>query len=198
MSLYLPDCMPFAMSLDQLTRDLNTTEQSHLQQGDVVLVGNQGSYAVWGLIKAQSKVVWEVLTAYEDFPTFLPSVVSARILEQRDNRTIVARQDRRKVGGWMPIKVKIVTENIEVDGDRIDYRMVDGSLDSMLGSWRIIPVEAPSHYPQTLLVQTIAATASMGPLQGYFYEVFEQGLQETMADLRAEMERRSACLSALA
>ncbi|MEM0979267.1 MAG: SRPBCC family protein [Cyanobacteria bacterium P01_H01_bin.58] len=189
--------MPFAISLDQLTRDLNAAEQNHLQQGDVVLVGSQGSYAVWGLIKAQFEVVWEVLTAYEDFPSFLPSVVSARILEQRDNRTIVERQDRRKVGGWMPIKVKIVTENIEVDGDRIDYRMLDGTLDSMLGSWRVIPVDSSSRHPQTLLVQTIAATANMGPLQGYFYEVFEQGLRETMADLRIEIERRSTSLAAL-
>jgi hypothetical protein len=30
----------------------------------------------------------------------------------------------------------------------------------------------------------------MGPLQGYFFEVFEKGLTDTMADLRREMARR--------
>ncbi len=183
--------MPFAISLDQLTRDLNAAQQDRLQQGEVVLVGEDGSYAVWSLVTAPATTVWDVLTAYEDFPQFLPSVVSARVLERREDRTLVERRDRRKIG-WMPIQVKIVTENIEVDRDRIDYRMVDGTLDSMQGSWRIVPVDTPRDQPCTLLVQTIAASASLGPLQGYFYEVFENGLQETMADLRREMERRTA------
>jgi hypothetical protein len=43
----------------------------------------------------------------------------------------------------------------------------------------------------TLLMQTITARANMGPLQSYFHEVFEQGLTETMVDLRSEMERRA-------
>ena len=151
--------------------------------------GQAGSYAVWALVHADVETAWTVLTAYEQFPNFLPSVVTSRVLERRDNRVLVERKDRRKIG-WMPIAVKIVTENIEIDRDRIDYRMVDGTLDSMYGSWQLSPVGSCHRSSATLLVQTITAKANLGPVQSYFYDVFEKGVIETLTDLRAEMEQR--------
>ena len=182
--------MPLTTRLTQLTGDLSRADLESLQQGEVVLTGSGGDYAVWVLAQAPVTTVWEVLTAYEEFPDFLPAVVAARVLERRDNRVWVERKDRRKIG-WMPIKVKIVTENIEIAQERIDYRMVEGTLDEMEGSWRLALVEAEGSNPVTLLVQAITAKANMGPLQTYFYEVFEKGLVETMTDLRVEMERRN-------
>lgn len=181
--------MSLATSLEQLTTSLNPLEKQDLQQGEVVLMGTEGSYAVLSLVQAPLSTVWEVLTAYEEFPDFLPSVVTCSILEKRDNRVLVERKDRRKIGP-LPIKVKMVTENIETPEDRIDYRMVDGTLDEMHGHWRVAPVETSNGQPSTFLMQTINAKASMGPLQPYFYEVFEKGLKEMMSDLRREMERR--------
>jgi ribosome-associated toxin RatA of RatAB toxin-antitoxin module len=181
--------MSLATRLEQLAPGLNPLEQQDLQQGEVVLVGTEGAYTVISLVQAPLAMVWDVLTAYEQFPEFLPSVVASRILEHQDNRVIVERQDRRKIG-WMPIKVKIVTENVETFQARIDYRMVKGTLDEMQGHWQLAPVDTLEGTPLTCLTQTIRAKASMGPLQPYFYEVFEQGLTDTMADLRREMERR--------
>lgn len=181
--------MSLATSLEQLTPSLNPLEQQDLQRGEVVLVGTEGAYAVISLVKSPLALVWDVLTAYEQFPDFLPSVVASRILEKRENRVLVERRDRRKIG-WLPIKVKIVTENIESYHDQIEYRMVEGTLDEMHGSWQMAPIENQDGQPLTFLMQNITAKASMGPLQPYFFEVFEQGLTETMADLRREMERR--------
>jgi ribosome-associated toxin RatA of RatAB toxin-antitoxin module len=181
--------MPATASLDTLTADWSTARQHRLHQGEVMLMGQTGHYEVWNLIPAPVEVVWSVLTDYEQFPQFLPSVVSCRVLEREDGRTVVERRDRRKIG-FMPIKVRIITENIEATGDRLDYRLLKGTLDSMEGSWQVTPVEAGDACPSTLLVQTIQAKASMGPLQGYFFEVFEKGLTDTMADLRREMARR--------
>lgn len=178
-----------ATRLEHLTPSLNPLEQQDLQQGEVVLIGTEGSYAVLSLVKASVDIVWNVLTSYEQFPEFLPSVVSSQILERQDNRVVVERKDRRKIG-WLPIKVKIVTENIETFQDRIDYRMLEGTLDEMHGNWRMASVESGNDQPVTLLMQTIKAKASMGPLQPYFYDVFENGLIETMADLRQVMEQR--------
>jgi ribosome-associated toxin RatA of RatAB toxin-antitoxin module len=177
-----------ATSLEQLTPSLDPLEQQDLQQGEVVLIGSEGSYGVLSLVKAPLAVVWDVLTAYEQFPDWLPSVVSSRILEKHDNRVIVERKDRRKIG-WLPIKVKIITENIESFQDRIDYRMLEGTLDEMQGHWRMAPVESADG-PTTFLMQHITAKANMGPLQPYFYEVFEAGLTETMSDLREAMQRQ--------
>lgn len=184
------DSMTLATGLPELTQSLSRDQQQTLHQGGVVLAGQAGSYTVWGVIEASPATVWQVLTAYDQFPDFLPSVVSAQILEKDDNRTIVRRKDRRKVG-WMPIKVSIVTENIEINQERIDYSMVDGTLDAMEGSWKLAVFTTPQGHEGTLLVQTITARASLGPLQGYFYEVFEQGLRETFAELRQEMEHRA-------
>lgn len=176
--------------LDPSILDLDRSRREMLQQGEVILTGQTGSYAVWALVQADADTVWNVLTAYEQFPDFLPSVVNSRVLERRDNRVLVERKDRRKVG-WMPISVKIITENIEIDRDHIDYRMVDGTLDSMQGSWQLAPVGARSRSSTTLLVQTITAKANLGPVQSYFYDVFEKGLIETLTDLRTEMEQRA-------
>lgn len=179
--------MTLATGLERLTQDLNSAQQQVLQKGDIVLTGQNGTYHVYTLVQAPLKTVWDVLTAYEQFPAFLPSVVKARVLQRTDNRIVVERCDRRKVG-WMPLTVKLTTENVEFPPTRIDYRMVNGTLDTMEGSWHLSDSDAGT----TLLLQKIAATAKLGPLQSYFYEVFEQGLKETFSDLRKEMERRAA------
>ncbi len=181
--------MLLSSELDYLTKSLDEAERNQLQRGEVVLIGQEGTYATLCLVKASLEIVWQVLTAYEDFPQFLPSVVASRIRERQGDRIIVERKDRRKIG-WMPIQVKIVTENLETFQDRIDYRMLEGTLDAMHGNWRMVPLSDRAT-TTTMLVQTITAKANMGPLQPYFYEVFEQGLLETMTDLRSEMERRA-------
>jgi hypothetical protein len=64
---------------------------------------------------------------------------------------------------------------------------VDGTLDEMNGTWELTPVQSADGSEAVLLMQKIVAKASMGPLQPYFYEVFESGLQEMTAHLRQEM-----------
>ena len=96
--------MATALSLDQFTPDLNEVQQQRLAQGDVVLNGQLGDYTAWAIVQAPPNLVWEVLTDYEGFPQFLPSVVSSKVTERSGNRTVVARRDRRKIG-FMPIKV---------------------------------------------------------------------------------------------
>ena len=182
--------MSLAPPLNQLDTDLSPAQQRDLQQGEVLLIGSEGDYTVLSLVQATPDTVWSVLTNYEQFPEFLPSVVASRVLERRDNRVLVERKDRRKIG-FMPIRVKIVTENIENSRDRvIDYRMVDGTLDEMTGTWELTSVPSDDGAEQTLLAQKITARASMGPLQPYFYDVFESGLKEMTTDLRAEMQRQ--------
>jgi len=191
LTLYL---MSLTSSLDQLTLDLAPDQQQALQAGEVVILGGEGTYTVLSLVPAPSSVVWEVLTSYERFPDFLPSVVASRILERRDDRVLVERKDSRKVG-ILPIRVKIVTENIEYPQDRIEYRMVDGTLDEMNGTWKLTPIQSADGSEAILLTQKIVAKASMGPLQPYFYEVFESGLQEMTAHLRQEMVQQQAALT---
>lgn len=181
--------MSLTASLDRLPVDLSPAQQQALQSGEVVLVGQEGEYTVLSLVAASPDTVWNVLTSYEQFPDFLPSVVASRVLERRENQVLVERRDRRKIG-IMPIRVKIVTENTEHPCDRIDFRMVDGTLDEMNGSWELTPVRSADGAATTLLAQQIFAKASMGPLQPYFYEVFEKGLAEMTADLACEMQRR--------
>lgn len=181
--------MSLAPPLNQLNIDLSPAQQQDLQQGQVLLLGDEGEYTVVSLVQASAEIVWNVLTNYEQFPEFLPSVVASRVLERRDNRVLVERKDRRKIG-IMPIRVKIVTENIEHAPDRIDYRMVDGTLDEMTGTWELTAVTGDAGADHTLLTQKIIAKASMGPLQPYFYDVFETGLKEMTTDLRQEMQRQ--------
>ena len=185
--------MSLTSSLEQLAIDLAPDEQQALQAGEVVMLGSEGTYTVVSLVPAPAAVVWDVLTNYERFPEFLPSVVASKVLERQDNRVLVERKDSRKVG-ILPIRVKIVTENIEYPGDRIEYHMVDGTLDEMNGTWQLTTIKGTDQAEATLLTQKIVAKASMGPLQPYFYEVFETGLQEMTTNLRQEMAQQQAAL----
>ena len=42
--------MATALSLDQITPDLNEVQQQRLAQGDVVLNGQLGDYTAWAIV----------------------------------------------------------------------------------------------------------------------------------------------------
>ncbi|HEY9877899.1 MAG TPA: SRPBCC family protein [Leptolyngbyaceae cyanobacterium] len=162
-----------------------------LKQRKVVLTGEKGQYAVMALACVNHETAWSTLTDYNNFYRFLPTVAASRVIETDGVRSIVEQIDRRRVL-MSTIESTVRTENVEMDGQQISFRLIEGNLKYMYGHWRLDPVDWVPSANQLLISQWVRAEADFGPFKKLFYTLFEASLIETMAAIRAEMERRSA------
>jgi len=159
--------------------------QRQLDRGQVVLQGSDGQYRVLVLAGATYDIAWSVLTDYDNFDQFLPTVVSSRVLERDGNRNVVEQVDRRRIMVLGKMESTVCTENVEQDG-QINFRLLQGDLQTMEGYWRLDAL------PERVLVtQQVTAAADLGPFSGMFYNLFADSLVQTMRAIRREIERRS-------
>lgn len=181
-----------AQLFDSPVDRLSVTERNALRQGQVVVTGDKGRYVVRTLVTAPRDVVWAVLTDYEKFAKFLPNVVSSQILETQGNRKVVEQIDVRQVF-VVKTRSRVRTENIETPKQRIDFRLLEGDLKAMRGSWQLEPVAAyPGAAPtQILMTQTIEAQPPASAPPGVFYNVFKRALSDSATAIRTEIGRRS-------
>ncbi|MBE9155506.1 SRPBCC family protein [Nodosilinea sp. LEGE 06152] len=171
---------------------LTDADWAALAKRDVVVKGGQGQYGLMVATTVSHAAAWAVLTDYSSFETFLPTVVKSRVVETEGDRTIVEQIDRRRIM-LTTMESKVLTENLELDGQQISFRLLEGNLEYMYGHWRIDA--APPSLGRGLLCllsQQVRAEADVGPFKALFYNLFEAGLVDTMKALRAEMERRAA------
>ncbi|MBD0270186.1 MAG: hypothetical protein ICV77_18055, partial [Cyanobacteria bacterium Co-bin8] len=118
----------------------SAADWQRLNQGDVVLTGQQGQYAVMGLAKVNIELAWAVLTDYSNFYRFVPTVAASRVLETDGPRSIVEQIDRRRIL-LSTVESTVRTENVEIDQQQISFRMLEGNLKYMYGHWRIDPAQ---------------------------------------------------------
>ena len=171
---------------------LSVAERNALRQGQVVVTGDKGRYVVRTLVTASQDVVWAVLTDYDEFAKFLPNVASSRLLETEGNRKVVEQIDVRQVF-VVKTRSRVRTENVETPKQRIDFRLLDGDLKALRGSWQLEPVAAyPGAAPtQILMTQTIEAQPPTSAPPGMFYNVFKRALSDSATAIRTEIGRRS-------
>jgi ribosome-associated toxin RatA of RatAB toxin-antitoxin module len=184
---------PSATASDALP---SPAEWRQLDQGKVVLRGQQGRYAVMGIAQVEQALAWSTLTDYGSFHQFLPTVTASRVVESDGQRSIVEQIDRRRILMSM-VESTIRTENVEMDDNQISFRLLEGNLKYMYGHWRLEPVTRSQPVAATLVSQWVTAEADLGPFKKMFYKLFEASLIDTMAAICGEMERRSASQSAV-
>ena len=85
------------------------------------------------LIKGEKNAIYQVLQNMEDYPRFMPSLVSVTVLERGENYDIshwVSNVDGRKIS-W--------TERDDFDPERfsISYQQTEGDLKKMEGLWEL-------------------------------------------------------------
>ncbi|MBW4482579.1 MAG: hypothetical protein KME14_08550 [Tildeniella torsiva UHER 1998/13D] len=171
---------------------LTPADWATLAKRDVLVKGGQGQYGLMAATSVPHALAWEVLTDYENFYRFLPTVVKSRVVEIDGDRTVVEQIDRRRIL-LSTMESKVLTENLELDGQQISFRLLEGNLEYMYGHWRIDTATlAPGTEPVRLLSQQVRAEADVGPFKSMFYNLFESGLIDTVKALRGEMERRAA------
>jgi ribosome-associated toxin RatA of RatAB toxin-antitoxin module len=170
---------------------LTKADWATLAKGDVLLKGGQGQYGLMAATSVAPAVAWAVLTDYSNFHRFLPTVAKSRVVEIDGNRTIVEQVDRRRIL-LSTVESTVLTENLELDGQQISFRLLEGNLQYMYGHWRIdtAPLR-PEAEPVCLVSQQVRAEADVGPFKAMFYNLFESSLVDTIKALRTEMERRA-------
>ncbi|MBW4495524.1 MAG: SRPBCC family protein [Oscillatoria princeps RMCB-10] len=172
---------------------LPVEERLALRNGKTVVTGEEGNYVGKVLVPATPDVVWSVLTDYESFPKFLPNVVSSKIMEANGNRKVVEQVSERQVF-LVSVTSRVRTENTETEKQRIDFRLVDGDLKELQGSWLIEPVsEIPGREPaQVLITQEVRAKPKGGTPEGIFYDIFKGAIEGNLKAIQKEVNKRSA------
>ncbi|WP_017298429.1 SRPBCC family protein [Nodosilinea nodulosa] len=171
---------------------LTEADWATLAKRNVLVKGGQGQYGLMIATTVSQATAWAVLTDYGSFYKFLPTVVKSRVVESDGDRTIVEQVDRRRIL-LTTMESKVLTENLELHGQQISFRLLEGNLEYMYGHWRI-DAAPPSLGGELvcLLSQQVRAEADVGPFKAMFYNLFEAGLVDTIKALRTEMERRAA------
>lgn len=174
---------------------LTPADWATLAKRDVLVKGGKGQYGIMAATPASHATAWNVLTDYDNFYQFLPTVVKSRVVEIDGDRTVVEQLDRRRIL-LTTMESTVLTENLELDGQQISFRLLKGNLEYMYGHWRIDTATlAPGTEPVRLLSQQVRAEADVGPFKSMFYSLFEAGLVDTIKALRGEMERRTTSLN---
>jgi len=172
---------------------LPVEERVALRNGKTVVTGVEGNYVGKVLVTAKPDVVWSVLTDYENFPKFLPNVVSTKIVGANGNRKVVEQVSERQVF-LVSVTSRVRTENTETEKQRIDFRLVDGDLKELQGFWLIEPVsEIPGRDPtQVLITQEVQAKPKGGTPEGMFYDIFKGAIEGNLKAIQKEVNKRSA------
>jgi ribosome-associated toxin RatA of RatAB toxin-antitoxin module len=187
MSLLSRQVLPADAYLAKLT----PADWAVLNRRDVLLKGGQGQYGVMVATPVDAATAWAVLTDYDNFYRFLPTVAKSRVIEVDGPRTVVEQLDRRRIL-LSTVESLVRTENLEIDQQQISFRLLQGNLQHMYGHWRLDPAPTPANATTLLLVsQQVHAEADVGPFKKMFYNLFEASLVETIRAIRQEMERRA-------
>jgi ribosome-associated toxin RatA of RatAB toxin-antitoxin module len=178
----------FTSAVDQLPASARAT----LRSGNAIVSGDQGRYVARALVTGTSETVWAVLTDYNNFPKFLPNIVSTKIIETNGNQKIVEQVDSRQVF-LFTITSRVRLAITESDRrNKVEFRQIDGDLQSISGYWQIEPI-APYQGAtpnQVLITQVVEAQPKAGTPRDTFYDIFRGSLNQTMLAVSREVSSR--------
>ena len=170
---------------------LPAATRASLRSGNAVVSGDQGRYVARVLVSASRETAWKVLTDYGNFAKFLPNLVSSKILESQGNQKVVEQIDSRQIF-LFTITSRVKLAITESDRQKVEFRQVDGDLQSISGYWQIesIAPYAGATPNQVLITQVVDAQPKSGTPRDTFYDLFKGSLTQTMIAVRREVTQR--------
>lgn len=145
------------------------------------------SYTAEIRIDASAEEVWAVIVDYNRFSEFLPNVISSALLEVEGDRHVIEQVNEQRVL-FLNVRSRIRTENLETQNQRIDFRLLEGDLNQLEGSWVLEPTDDGG----VLLTQTVRVAPPDGTPNGIFHDIFERSLADTLEAVRDEVRRRQS------
>ncbi|XP_039781812.1 uncharacterized protein LOC120649168 isoform X1 [Panicum virgatum] len=112
-------------------------DEIHLRRFDGLLEHEGAHRCVFASItvKAPVREVWNVLTAYENLPEFVPNLAISRIV-LRDNNKVRLMQEGCKGLLYMVLHARVVMDLREKLEQEISFEQVEGDFYSFKGKWR--------------------------------------------------------------
>ncbi|AFY72723.1 oligoketide cyclase/lipid transport protein [Synechococcus sp. PCC 7502] len=168
--------------------ELSEQEQTALTAGKVILTGQDGHYVSKILINAPIEKAWKVLTDYRNFPKFLPTVTSVKILESKGNYTVYEQTNVVQILFFSQSSKLTIAATADYPS-LITFEMQTGeSIKSLNGVWQI-EVISPN---QVLVTNTVNVEPSPSTPSSLFFSIYSDSLIKTLIALRQEAERRSS------
>ena len=163
-----------------------------LRKGEVIFIGEKGKYTCRILTDSTIENAWQVLTDYENFAEFLPGIESSKLIEQQGDRAIFEQVNKVKTLVFS-IEARLQIANTESYPKQIAFEAVDGDIKSLKGKWTLEPVSPyPSAPPnQVLLTHQVTVEPNKSLSDEIFYKIYESRLEETVAAIKQETEKRS-------
>ena len=172
-------------------------ERVALRRGEVVLVGQAGEYTCRILTNSSRESAWEVLTDYENFSEFLPGVKSSALLEQQGDRKVFEQINKVKTLVFS-IEARLQIANTESYPQQIAFEAIDGDIKSLKGKWTLEPVSPYPSAPadQVLLTHKVVVEPNKSLSDDLFFKIYEGRLEETVAAIKQEIEKRYSSTNA--
>lgn len=163
-----------------------------LKNGEVILLGEKGKYTCRILTNSSVENAWQVLTDYENFAKFLPGVISSALLEQKGDRKVFEQVNQVKTLVFS-IEARLQIANTESYPQQIAFEAIDGDIKSLKGKWTLEPVSPYSSAPanQVLLTHEVMVEPNKTLSDDLFFKIYEDRLEETVAAIKQETEKRS-------
>uniref|UniRef100_A0A0D3FR46 Coenzyme Q-binding protein COQ10 START domain-containing protein n=1 Tax=Oryza barthii TaxID=65489 RepID=A0A0D3FR46_9ORYZ len=113
-------------------------DEIHLRRFDGLLEHEGAHRFVFASItvKAPVREVWNILTAYEKLPEFVPNLAISRII-RRDNNKVRILQEGCKGLLYMVLHARVVMDLREKLEREISFEQVEGDFYSFKGKWRL-------------------------------------------------------------
>ncbi|KAB8318104.1 cyclase/dehydrase [Tolypothrix campylonemoides VB511288] len=186
----------FAELFNSPVDQLPVSERVKLRNGQTLVSGEKGKYTARVLLTASPDIAWEVLTDYDNLSKFVPNIVSGKVVKVNGNQKVVEQVDTRQVF-FINVQSRIRSAITETAKSRIDFRQIDGDLQSLNGYWKIEPIAPYSGAKanQVLITQVVEVQPKSGTPSGIFYSVFKDSLGEILNAIKREVDRRTHAAS---
>jgi ribosome-associated toxin RatA of RatAB toxin-antitoxin module len=163
---------------------LTSQEQSTLQQGRVLFAGQEGNYTARVMANGSVDTAWDVLTDYNHFANFLPSVESSKLIESNGSQKKFEQVNVVRVFLFTR-RERVVIATSEDYPDKISFDLAQGNLKSLQGVWSITKAGN-----QVMITHQVSVNPGRSG-RGLFFSIYEDNLRKTMAAVKQEIERRS-------
>jgi ribosome-associated toxin RatA of RatAB toxin-antitoxin module len=151
-----------------------------------ILTGRNGQYVVRIVVNSSADTAWKVLTDYNNFYQFLPNVTSSKLLKVQGNQKVFEQVYR--------IKALIVDETSrirlsasETYPKQIAFKLVEGEVKALQGSWTIEPISSK----QVIIQHQVNVDPGLTRTRALFYTIYENTLKMTLEAIKKESERRN-------
>lgn len=151
-----------------------------------ILTGRNGQYVVRIVVNSSADTAWKVLTDYNNFYQFLPNVTSSKLLKVQGNQKVFEQVYR--------IKALIVDETSrirlsasETYPKQIAFKLVEGEVKALQGSWTIEPISSK----QVIIQHQVNVDPGSTRTRALFYSIYENTLKMTLEAIKKESERRN-------